>query len=118
MRGCTVALLAVAACMPPLTRAADNVIDLQYRSESATATPTQIYRWVGSRSLAVTSRCKMAPTDSENFAIRAEHCGGLAAWYWGVARLFLEQANSSAFAPSLRQGGRLRWVDLPGTRCD
>ena len=118
MSRCIVALLAVAACMPPITRAADNVIDLRYRSVAATATPTEIYHWVGSRSLAVTSRCKMAPTDSENFAIRAQHCGGLTAWYWGVARLFLEQANSSAFAPSLRLDGRRRWVDLPGTRCD
>lgn len=76
-----------------------------------------LYRWTGSRSSTVGSRCKMVPTDSQMFAARAATCGGLAAWYWGVARLFLEQANSSKFAPPLRLDGRLRWVDLPSDRC-
>ena len=56
----------------------------------------------------------MIPTDSQAFAIRAERCGGVKAWYWGVARLFLEQANSSRFASAIRIDDRLRWIDLPG----
>jgi hypothetical protein len=114
---CVVAL--ASACMAPLTRDADNVIDLRYRAAAtttatATATATDLYHWVGERSLSVGSHCRMVPIDSQMFAIRAERCGGLAAWYWGVARLFLEQAGSSRFTPGIRLDDRRRWMDLPG----
>ncbi len=105
-------------CLPPLQTAATNVIDLQYRSQRATSTTIDLYRWAGSRSGSVQSRCKMAPTDSEMFAIRSRDCGGVRSWYWGVARVFLEQGASSRFLPHVRVAGRWRWVDLPATRCD
>jgi hypothetical protein len=110
-------LVGMAACLPPIARPADNVIDARYRlaaATTATTTATSIYRWVGERSLAVPSRCKMLPTDSQAFAIRAQHCGGATTWYWSVARLFLEQAGSEQFTPALRMDGRRRWIDLPG----
>jgi hypothetical protein len=106
-------LLLIAGCMPPLAPIADNAIDLRYRMPHADATATDLYRAVGSRSLAVQSRCKMVPTDSEMFAARAETCGGARAWYWGVARVLLERAGSPRFATPIRLDGRLRWIDLP-----
>lgn len=114
MRSCVALVATLGACLPPLARPADNAIDLRYRVQPAHSTATDLYQLFGSRSLAVTSRCKMAPTDSESFAIRAERCGGLAAWYWGVSRLFLEQAGSSRFTPLIRLDGRQRFIDLPG----
>jgi hypothetical protein len=119
VRSPQLALLAItlAACLPPVAPPVTNVIDLRYRTR-ATANPvTQIYRWVGSRSGSVTSRCKMVPSDSAMFATRANTCGGLAAWYWGVSRLLLEEASSTRFTPALRVDGRLRWIDLPADRC-
>lgn len=105
------ALLALTACLPPLSRDADNAIDLRYRMHPPPSTVVDMYRVGGDNA---PSRCKMVPTDSQAFAIRAESCGGVKAWYWGVARLFLEQANSSRFTKAIRFDDRLRWVDLPG----
>ncbi|MGE0550053.1 MAG: hypothetical protein AB7O24_32105 [Kofleriaceae bacterium] len=110
-----VSVAVTAGCLPPLTRSPNNVVDLKYRSAAAPrATATALYHWGGSRSLAITSRCKMAPTDSEMYAARAEHCGGIAAWYWGVSRVLLEHGGSPTFLTPLRSDGRLRWLDLPG----
>ena len=109
--------LGLAACVPPIARPADNAVDVAYRlaaARGATTTATSIYGWVGERSLATPSRCKMVPTDSQAFAIRAERCGSVATWYWSVARLLLEQAGSERFTPALRLDGRRRWIDLPG----
>jgi hypothetical protein len=106
------ALVAVAACLPPLSRDADNVIDLRYRmNRPAQSTVVNLYRAAGDDA---PSRCKMVPTDSQAFAVRADTCGGLRAWFWGVSRLFLEQANSSHFAHSIELDDRRRWMDLPG----
>jgi hypothetical protein len=105
------ALVALTACLPPLSRDADNAIDLRYRMQEGHSTVVSIYRAAGDDA---PSRCKMIPTDSQAFAVRAERCGGLKAWYWGVARLFLEQAHSSKFATAIRMDDRLRWIDLPG----
>jgi len=104
-------LVACAACLPPVERDADNAIDLRYRMHPAHSTAVDIYRTAGDDA---PSRCKMVPTDSQAFAIRAERCGGVRAWYWGVARLFLEEAKSSKFAHSIRLDDRIRWIDLPG----
>jgi hypothetical protein len=108
-------LVACAACLPPVARDADNAVDLRYRMNAALApahsTVVDIYRTAGDDA---PSRCKMVPTDSQAFAIRAHRCGGMRAWYWGVARLFLEQANSSRFAHAIRLDDRLRWIDEPG----
>ncbi len=112
-------MVMVASCVPATTPAADNAIDLRYRlaqrptARAADATAIAIYGWVGERSLATPSRCKMVPTDSAAFAARAASCGGLAAWYQGIARLLLEQASSEKFARSIQLDGRLRWMDLP-----
>jgi hypothetical protein len=106
------ALLALTACLPPLSRDADNAIDLRYRmARPAHSTIVDIYRVAGDDA---PSRCKMVPTDSQAFALRAESCGGLRAWIWGVSRLFLEQASSSKFTNQIRLDDRLRWIDLPG----
>jgi hypothetical protein len=111
------ALLVAGACVAPVAPAADNAIDLQYRLRGAArasdVTATRLYGWVGERSLAVPSRCKMMPSDSAMFASRAMRCGGVAAWYQGIARLLLEQANSRRFARAIEADGRLRWMDLP-----
>jgi hypothetical protein len=105
------ALVALTACLPPLSRDADNPIDLRYRMHPAQSTVVSIYRVAGDDA---PSRCKMVPTDSQAFAMRAERCGGVKAWYWGVARLLLEQANSSKFTTAIRLDDRRRWIDLPG----
>ena len=103
--------LACAGCLPPVARDADNAIDLRYRMRPVQSTVVDIYRVAGDNA---PSRCKMVPTDSQAFAIRAERCGGVRAWYWGVSRLLLEQANSGRFASQIRLDDRLRWIDLPG----
>ena len=111
-----VVTIACASCVAATTPAADNATDLRYRlaeRPTADATAIQIYGWIGERSLATPSRCKMVPTDSAAFSARAASCGGLAAWYQGVARLLLEQASSERFARSIQLDGRLRWMDLP-----
>jgi hypothetical protein len=113
-----VVMIAAAGCVPPHARAPSNVIDLRYRMRPASSSTIDLYRWTGSRSSSVKSRCKMVPTDSEMFATRATKCGGLRAWFWGVARLLVEEANSPRFTQPLRVDGRLRWVDLPADRCD
>ena len=106
------ALVALTACLPPVARDADNAIDLRYRmNRPAQSTVVDIYRSAGANA---PSRCKMVPTDSQAFAMRAETCGGMRAWIWGVSRLFLEQANSSRFTHAIRLDDRLRWIDLPG----
>jgi len=107
-------LVACAACLPPVARDADNAIDLRYRMQPARSTVVAIYRAAGDDA---PSRCKMVPTDSQAFAIRGERCGGVRAWYWGVSRLLLEQANSSKFATAIRLDDRIRWIDVPGP-CD
>jgi hypothetical protein len=116
--GAALVVLASAGCLPALPTGAANAIDLRYRlaadaAVTARVTATRVYGWIGERSLAVPSRCKMVPTDSVAFAVRAERCGGIAAWYQGVARLLLEQASSARFAASIQLDGRLRWLDLP-----
>jgi len=103
--------LACAGCLPPVARDADNAIDLRYRMRPAQSTVVDIYRVAGDNA---PSRCKMVPTDSQAFAIRAERCGGVRAWFWGVSRLLLEQANSRRFESQIRLDDRLRWIDLPG----
>jgi hypothetical protein len=100
-----------AGCWPPGAGDADNAVDLRYRMRPAHSTVVDIYRVAGDNA---PSRCKMVPTDSQAFAIRAERCGGTRAWYWGVSRLLLEQANSSKFATAIRLDDRLRWIDEPG----
>src|ERR1043165_3089010 len=101
----------VGGCMPPIAREADNAIDLRYRlrGNDDSSTATDVYRAIGSKSLAVKSRCKMVPTDSEMFATRTPSCGGVRAWYWGVSRVLLERAGSPRFARPILLDGRLRW---------
>ena len=94
-----------------MARDADNAIDLRYRMKAARSTVVDIYRAAGDNA---PSRCKMVPTDSQAFAIRAERCGGVRAWYWGVSRLLLEQANSRRSRARSALDDRLRWIDLPG----
>lgn len=77
----------------------------------AHSTAIDIYRVAGDNA---PSRCKMVPTDSQAFAIRAERCGGVRAWYWGVSRLLLEEATSPRFTHAIRLDDRVRWIDLPG----
>lgn len=106
-------LAGVASCMPPIARPADNAIDLRYRVPAAHSTATDVYQAIGARSLALQSRCKMVPTDSEMFAARAHDCGGIRAWYWGLSRVLLERASSPRFMTPIFLDGRLRWMDLP-----
>src|SRR3954469_9140783 len=79
-----VLLTLLIGCMPPIARPADNAIDLRYRLPAAHSTASDVYQAIGSKSLAVQSRCKMVPTDSEMFGVRARDCGGMRAWYWGI----------------------------------
>lgn len=73
---------------------------------------TAVYRDLLSASLF--ARCKMVPTDSEMFDRRARRCGALQAAVLGISRLFLEAAATPRFLRPLREGGRLRWWDVPG----
>src|SRR5688572_8267978 len=97
-------LLALAGCLPQPSPTVTNVVDLQYRSRaSANAhSAIRLYRWFGAKSGSVQSRCKMLPTDSEMFAIRAARCNAVSAWYWGIARVLLEESASSKFMHALR----------------
>jgi hypothetical protein len=107
-------LAGVASCLPPIARPADNAIDLRYRVPAAHSTATDVYQAIGARSLAVQSRCKMVPTDSEMFAARTtSDCGGIRTWYWGMSRVLLERASSPRFMTPIFLEGRLRWMDLP-----
>jgi hypothetical protein len=74
---------------------------------------TKIYRNVLSLSLG--SKCKMVPSDSRLYDLRARRCGGLLAAYLGIARLLLEvEASPRVLRPTL-YGGRVGWFDLPRT---
>jgi hypothetical protein len=74
---------------------------------------TRIYRNVLSLSLG--SKCRMVPSDSRLYDLRARRCGGLLAAYLGIARLLLEvEASPRVLRPTL-YGGRVGWFDLPRT---
>jgi hypothetical protein len=114
-----IAIALVAGCLPRPSPTVTNVVDLQYRTRASSDVHSAIrlYRWFGSKSGSVKSRCKMLPTDSENFAIRASRCNAVSAWYWGISRVLLEESASAKFLHPLRVDGRRRWVDLPGPPC-
>lgn len=114
-----IVIVVLAGCLPRPSPTVTNVVDLQYRSRASSDVHSAIrlYRWFGSKSGSVKSRCKMLPTDSEMFAVRASRCHAVSAWYWGISRVLLEESSSSKFMHSLRVDGKRRWVDLPGPPC-
>ena len=81
------------------------------RSGQPGTVPTDVYRGLLARSLY--SRCKMFPSDSQVFDLRAPACGSLGAAVLGMARLFLEEEASPKILPVTFADGRIRWWDLP-----
>ncbi len=74
---------------------------------------TGVYRQVLARSLF--SRCKMIPSDSRAFDLRARSCGAPRNVTTATARLLLESAASSRFLRATVHAGRFGWVDLPAS---
>ena len=110
------AAVAVPACAASARRAElSNVTDARYvaaaRSAKGGVVATRVYRELFARSLG--SRCRMFPTDSQLFAMRARACGAGLATLFGFARLFLEVEASTALPAPFVADGRLRWLDLP-----
>jgi putative component of membrane protein insertase Oxa1/YidC/SpoIIIJ protein YidD len=85
---------------------------LRHLNGSRPNTATWIYRNVVGRSLF--SRCRMLPSDSEAFNLRAKACGPLRALVLGTSRLLLEEAAHPSFLKPMTVEGRIRWLDLPG----
>jgi hypothetical protein len=109
-------LVLAGACSPPgiRTRPA-SVLEARYRlrhlSRARVNTATWVYRNVVGRSLF--SRCRMYPSDSEAFNLRAKACGPLRAVLLGTSRLLLEEAGHPTFMHPMTAEGRVRWLDIP-----
>jgi hypothetical protein len=84
---------------------------LRVQQTGRVQTSTRAYREVVARSLA--SHCRMFPSDSELYDLRAARCGAAPAALLGVSRLLLEVEASPAFLPVVAGGPRVRWLDLP-----
>ena len=115
-RALLVLVLVLSACASgrevPRTRSA---LEARWRAragEGRRVVATAVYRDLLARSLF--GRCKMVPTDSQIFDVRARRCGALAAAVMGVSRLFLEASATPRFLAPLTLDGRLRWWDVPG----
>jgi hypothetical protein len=74
-------------------------------------TSTRVYRNVLAQS--IFSQCRMFPSDSELYDLRAARCGATPAAVMGIARVLLEVTASSQALPALIVDGRVRWLDLP-----
>jgi hypothetical protein len=74
-------------------------------------TSTRVYRNILSQS--IFSQCRMFPSDSELYDLRAARCGAAPAAVMGISRVLLEVTASSQVLPALIVGGRVRWLDLP-----
>ncbi len=72
---------------------------------------TALYRGGLSRSLY--SRCKMFPSDSQAFDLRAASCGPLSLSVLAISRLLLEEEAGPEVLPITFAEGRLRWLDIP-----
>jgi hypothetical protein len=113
--------LAVMACLAGCGTAAHRTepvgrLDAEYlrggfggRAREVAA--TQLYRQVLARSLG--TRCRMFPSDSQLYDVRAARCGATTAAALGIARLYLEIAAGPQLLPALIAEGRVRWLDLP-----
>ena len=88
---------------------------LAVRGVASPAAATRVYRSFLARSLF--SRCRMLPSDSRLFDLRAADCGAAVATYLGAARLYLEVAADPRFLRPAVHDGRLAWFDLasPGS---
>jgi hypothetical protein len=107
--------LCVACGQHGIGTAPTSVLEARYRlrhvSQSQPNTATWIYRNVVGRSLF--SRCRMFPSDSEAFNLRAKACGPLRAVILGTSRLLLEEAGHPDFMHPMTIDGRVRWLDIP-----
>lgn len=90
-------------------------IDRAREEHRAPETSTRAYRALADRTLG--TRCRMLPSDSEVYDVRARRCGAITAAARGVSRLLLEVAASDELLSPVIVGGRLRWLDLPDDAC-
>jgi hypothetical protein len=74
-------------------------------------TSTRAYRNILAQS--IFSQCRMFPSDSELYDLRAARCGASPAAVMGISRVLLEVTASSQVLPALILDGRVRWFDLP-----
>jgi len=115
---------AAASCTGPRRTSSLGAIEARYlflrgqEQERAPGQPTKrpetstlVYRNILAESLF--SRCRMFPSDSELYDLRAAGCGAAPAAVMGISRLLLEVAASSRVLPSLIVDRRVRWLDLP-----
>ena len=124
MRGVRKLWLVLALCagcaVQGTSRRPVGALETRYRLRHASGgrvnTATSVYRQVLARSLY--SDCKMVPSDSEAFNLRAKQCGPLRALVVSVGRLFLEEARGPQFLRPVRWRGGARWLDVPrGDSC-
>lgn len=112
-----VALYALSACGGHLGGAAPSMSPLEARYRLALrggAPPvvaTSVYRGLLAQSLF--SRCRMLPTDSRFYDLRARRCGSIVTAVTSVARLFLETSASPRYLRATVIDGRIGWVHLP-----
>jgi hypothetical protein len=112
-----VAVCALSACGGHLGGAAPPLspLEARYRLALRGAAPpvvaTSIYRGLLAQSLF--SRCRMIPTDSRFYDLRARRCGSLVTAVTSAARLFLETSASPRYLRATVIEGRVGWVHLP-----
>lgn len=89
---------------------AQHRMSVRTRAAGPAPAATVLYR---ATSVSHGSSCRMFPSDSRAFDVRARTCGAPWAAVAGVARLFTEVgASAETHAPVLADG-RLRWLDFP-----
>ena len=84
---------------------------VSHKGKGGRTISTDVYR--DGLALSLYSRCKLFPSDSAYYDLRASRCGVPSSVIVSIARLFLEEARGSRYLPSLFMEGRWRWLDLP-----
>jgi hypothetical protein len=109
-------MMAVAlSCAAPRRTRNLGALEAQYllhrREHERAQTSTLAYRTILARSLS--SQCRMFPSDSQLYDLRAADCGAAPAAVMGISRLLLEVSATPRFLPGLIVDRRVRWFDLP-----
>lgn len=84
---------------------------LALRGASPPVVATSVYRGLLAQSLF--SRCRMVPSDSRLYDLRARRCGTVTTVMTSAARLFLETSASPRFLRATVVDGRVGWFHLP-----
>jgi hypothetical protein len=114
---CALLVGCAAAGRPTQLRAVDarQLLARRQAAPQQPVTATVIYRAMAKSALY--AQCRMLPSDSQAFDLRVPVCGAPAAALLGVSRLLLEREATPASLPQVVLEGRLRWLDMPPSRC-